>query len=118
MLAYRARPGRLATNVDGKFKHMLLCVEQHLQWGEAADGGRPFVPSRTRAVTIKEGREFFNEKPPESYYKPYVYPHPLQEGWDARMRRMRPVPATRRRRDRTEQAVRTRRGVVKSAGSL
>lgn len=31
------------------------------------------------AATIKEGREFFNEKPPEGYYKPYVYPHPLQK---------------------------------------
>jgi hypothetical protein len=29
---------------------------------------------------IKEGREFYNEKPPEGYYKPYVYPHPLQRG--------------------------------------
>jgi hypothetical protein len=30
------------------------------------------------AATINEGRDFFNEKPPEEYYKPYVYPHPLQ----------------------------------------
>jgi hypothetical protein len=30
------------------------------------------------AATIKEGRDFFNEKPPEEYYKPYIYPHPLQ----------------------------------------
>jgi hypothetical protein len=35
---------------------------------------------------IKEGREFFNEKPPEEYYKPYIYPHPLQSGWDVRMK--------------------------------
>jgi hypothetical protein len=30
------------------------------------------------AATIKEDRDFFNEKPPEEYYKPYIYPHPLQ----------------------------------------
>jgi hypothetical protein len=38
------------------------------------------------AATIKEGREFFNEKPPAGYYRPYVYPHPLQEGWEALMK--------------------------------
>ena len=40
------------------------------------------------AATIKEGREFFNEKPPEGNYKPYVYPHPLQadKAWDALMK--------------------------------
>ena len=27
---------------------------------------------------VKEGRDFFNEKPQPDYYKPYVYPHPLQ----------------------------------------
>ena len=41
---------------------------------------------RTRRRQIKEGRDFFNEKPPEEYYKPYVYPHPLQEGWEALMK--------------------------------
>jgi autotransporter-associated beta strand protein len=30
------------------------------------------------AATIKEGRDFCNEKPPAEYYTPYVYPHPLQ----------------------------------------
>ncbi len=30
----------------------------------------------------KEGRDFFNQEPPAGYYKPYVYPHPLQEGWE------------------------------------
>jgi len=30
------------------------------------------------AATIKEGRDFFNEKPPAEYYTPYAYPHPLQ----------------------------------------
>ena len=32
---------------------------------------------------VKEGRDFFNEKPGPEYYRPYIYPHPLQEGWDA-----------------------------------
>ena len=39
-----------------------------------------------QAAHVKEGRDFFNEKPPEEYYKPYVYPHPLQEGWEALMK--------------------------------
>jgi hypothetical protein len=29
---------------------------------------------------VKEGRDFFNEEPKPEYYKPYVYPHPLQRG--------------------------------------
>ena len=49
---------------------------------------RPGSPEQTanQAAHIKEGRDFFNEKPPEEYYKPYVYPHPLQEGWEALMK--------------------------------
>ena len=32
-----------------------------------------------QAEHVKEGRDFFNEEPPKpEYYKPYVYPHPLQ----------------------------------------
>ena len=31
-------------------------------------------------ATIKEGRDFYNEEPKPEYYKPYVYPHPLQRG--------------------------------------
>ncbi len=30
------------------------------------------------AAQIKEGRDFYNEKPPEGYYAPSTYPHPLQ----------------------------------------
>jgi hypothetical protein len=39
-----------------------------------------------QAEHVKEGRDFFNEEPPAGYYKPYVYPHPLQEGWEALMK--------------------------------
>lgn len=38
------------------------------------------------AATIEEGRDFFNKEPKPEYYKPYVYPHPLQEGWKALMK--------------------------------
>ena len=41
---------------------------------------------RTRRRRSRKGRDFFNEKPRPEYYKPYVYPHPLQEGWEALMK--------------------------------
>ncbi len=49
---------------------------------------RRWDPEQTalQAGLVKEGRDFFNEKPPEEYYKPCVYPHPLQEGWEALMK--------------------------------
>jgi hypothetical protein len=31
-----------------------------------------------QAAHVKEGRDFFNEAPKPEYYKPYTYPHPLQ----------------------------------------
>jgi hypothetical protein len=31
-----------------------------------------------QAAHVKEGRDFFNEEPKPEYYRPYVYPHPLQ----------------------------------------
>jgi hypothetical protein len=39
-----------------------------------------------QAEVVMEGRDFFNEKPPAKYYRPYVYPHPLQDGWEALMK--------------------------------
>jgi hypothetical protein len=39
-----------------------------------------------QAGHVKEGRDFFNEEPESGYHKPYTYPHPLQNGWDARMK--------------------------------
>jgi hypothetical protein len=30
--------------------------------------------------------DFFNEEPKPDYYQPYVYPHPLQSGWEALMK--------------------------------
>ena len=36
-----------------------------------------------QAEHVKEGRDFFNEKPRPEYYRPYIYPHPLQAGWGA-----------------------------------
>jgi hypothetical protein len=31
-----------------------------------------------QAAHVEEGRDFFNEAPKPEYYKPYTYPHPLQ----------------------------------------
>jgi hypothetical protein len=39
-----------------------------------------------QAAHVKEGRDFFNEAPKPDYYKPYIYPHPLQSGWEALMK--------------------------------
>jgi hypothetical protein len=34
--------------------------------------------AKRQAEHVKEGRDFFNEAPKPEYYKPYIYPHPLQ----------------------------------------
>jgi len=49
---------------------------------------RRWDPEQTarQAGLVEEGRDFFNEAPPEGHYTPYVYPHPLQEGWEALMK--------------------------------
>jgi hypothetical protein len=76
-----------ATNIDGKFK-LTPCYA----W-ENTINGKPLLMKVIRRAdaneraTMKEGREFFNEKPPEGYYKPYVYPHPLQSGWEELMKK-------------------------------
>jgi hypothetical protein len=77
-----------ATNVGGKFM-LTPCYA----WDNTLNGKPLLMAVDPRAdanerATIEEGREFFNEKPPEGYYKPYVYPHPLQkeETWDALMK--------------------------------
>jgi hypothetical protein len=67
-----------ATNVDGKFK-----ASPCYAWNNTFNGAPVGMETSRRAdaneaATIKEGRDFFNAKPPEEYYKPYVYPHPLQ----------------------------------------
>ena len=38
-----------------------------------------------QAEHVKEGRDFFNEERKPNYYKPYVYPHPLQGGWESQI---------------------------------
>ncbi len=55
-------------------------MEQHAEWGEAEHGARRWGPKETelQAGHVKEGRDFFNEEPKPEYYKPYVYPQPLQ----------------------------------------
>jgi hypothetical protein len=74
-----------ASNVDGAFK-LTPCYA----WNNTRNGARFLMAVTSRnpnvLATIKEGREFLNEPPPADYYKPYVYPHPLQEGWEALMK--------------------------------
>ncbi len=81
-----------ATNIDGKFK-LTPCYA----WDNTINGKPLLMKVIRRAdanerATMKEGREFFNEKPPAGYYKPYVYPHPLQEGWEALMKSVAALP--------------------------
>jgi hypothetical protein len=74
-----------ATNVDGKFQPTPCYA-----WNNTRNGEKYLMAVANRnpnvLATIKEGREFFNQEPPAGYYKPYVYPHPLQEGWDELMK--------------------------------
>ena len=65
-----------ATNVNGVFKPSPCYA-----WNNTFNGEKLRMETSRRAdaneaATIKEGRDFFNEKPPQEYYKPYIYPHP------------------------------------------
>ena len=75
------------TNIDGKFE-----LSPCYAWNNTLNG-RPLLmgvsgSDANEAVQIKEGREFFNHEPPEGYYKPFVYPHPLQDekAWEGLMK--------------------------------
>jgi len=74
------QPGR-GTDVDGDG---IFEPSPCYAWNNTINGQKLLMAVSGRdaneAAQIKEGREFFNEKPPEGYYKPYVYPHPLQRG--------------------------------------
>ena len=81
------QPGRATNLGGGRMFDPTPCYA----WNNTLNGEKLLMgvtlnkdPNKRR--TIKEGREFFNEKPPEEYYKPYIYPHPLQGGWDVRMK--------------------------------
>jgi hypothetical protein len=77
-----------ATNVGGKFERTPCYAWNNTLNGKPLLMDVDFRAEANERATIKEGREFFNEKPPEGYYKPYLYPHPLQkeETWDALMK--------------------------------
>jgi acetyl esterase/lipase len=74
-----------ATNVDGVFKPSPCYA-----WNNTFNGAKVLMAvggnDPNQAAQIKEGRDFFNGKPPAEYYTPYVYPHPLQHGWEALMK--------------------------------
>jgi hypothetical protein len=77
------QPGR-ATDADGDGVYE---PSPCYAWNNTLNGAklkmvlRPWSdPDKTgrQAEHVKEGRDFFNEKPKAEYYTPYVYPHPLQ----------------------------------------
>jgi hypothetical protein len=81
-----------ATDLDGKGK---FTPTPCYAWNNTYNGAKLNMtlrrwqkPEETarQAEIVMEGRDFFNEQPPAKYYTPYVYPHPLQEGWEARMK--------------------------------
>ncbi len=75
-----------ATNVDGKFSPSPCYAWNNTLNGKPLRMEVDYRADANEAATIKQGRDFFNEKPPEEYYKPYVYPHPLQSGWEELMK--------------------------------
>lgn len=76
------QPGR-ATDAD---KDGVFEPSPCYAWNNTFNGAklnmtlRKWNPKETvlQAEHVKEGRDFFNEEPKPEYYKPYVYPHPLQ----------------------------------------
>jgi hypothetical protein len=84
------QPGR-ATDAD---KDGVFEPSPCYAWDNTLNGARlnmtlrRWGPRETelQAGHVQEGRDFFNEKPKPEYYKPYTYPHPLQDGWEALMK--------------------------------
>ena len=84
------QPGR-ATDADGDG---VFEPSPCYAWNNTLNGAklnmtlRRWGPKETelQAGHVKEGRDFFNEEPKPEYYKPYIYPHPLQNGWEALMK--------------------------------
>jgi len=81
------QPGRATNLSGGRIFDSTPCYA----WNNTLNGEKLLMAvsmnkDPNQLAQIKEGREFFNEKPPEEYYKPYIYPHPLQSGWDVRMK--------------------------------
>jgi len=82
------QPGR-ATDADGDG---VFEPSPCYAWNNTFNGAklnmtlRKWDPKETalQAAHVKEGRDFFNEEPKPEYYKPYVYPHPLQNGLESR----------------------------------
>lgn len=83
------QPGR-ATDADGDG---VFEPSPCYAWNNTLNGAklnltlRRWGPKETalQAEHVKEGRDFFNEAPKPEYYKPYVYPHPFQNGWQAQV---------------------------------
>jgi hypothetical protein len=77
------QPGR-ATDVDGDG---VFEPSPCYAWNNTFNGAKLDMTLRRwtdpeqaerQAEHVKEGRDFFNEAPKPEYYKPYIYPHPLQ----------------------------------------
>jgi hypothetical protein len=85
------QPGR-ATDADGDGVYE---PSPCYAWNNTLNGAklnmtlRRWDPQQTalQAAHVREGRDFFNAEPKPEDYKPYTYPHPLQAGWDALMKR-------------------------------
>ena len=81
------QPGRATNLSGGRIFDSTPCYA----WNNTLNGekllmGVPLNKDPNQMAKIKEGRDFFNKKPPEQRYKPYVYPHPRQAGWGMQMK--------------------------------
>ena len=67
------------TDVDGKG---IFELSPCYAWNNTFNGAKLLMAvlgnDPNELAQIKEGRDFFNDKPPAKHYTPYVYPHPLQ----------------------------------------
>jgi hypothetical protein len=85
------QPGR-ATDVDGDG---VFEPAPCYAWNNTLNGAklnmvlRRWDPKEAalQAEHVQEGRDFFNAVPPDEYYRPYPYPHPLQSGGETALTR-------------------------------
>ena len=86
LVPFTGRGGSNPLSRTLQHKDLRRSVVSPFSWNNTLNGAklnmalRRWGPKETelQAGHVKEGRDFFNEEPKPEYYKPYVYPQPLQ----------------------------------------